>query len=400
MTAAPATITHREAIAPDDRAALVRAFAIWTGDPATADDLAQETLFAAWTSNRQPERAEEWRPWLFGVARNILLRWRRDRARHGGRVVGAPESERHLLAAATTDDLDDLLRREDIVDLLDTALGRLPAGTRQELLLKYIDDLPQAEIAARMGIHEKALEGRLHRGKRAIHRHLITERADSAVALGLIAEPDAWVETDIWCPVCGKRHLHGRWYENGDVRLDCLACDVWFQPGARSHFFSTRGGEQGMRAFAVRKRPSFRVVMERVTAAYHGKLDGGLASAWDCPRCGGTVRPRLTVGPGDPGWEHAPEVRYDCDRCDYRQGYSYIPGSGYLHPALCAWNDRHERIRLHKPRHIELNSRPAIRTTWESVSDTGAAVTIHDLRTLKLVRAVCDGAVVLDREPV
>jgi RNA polymerase sigma-70 factor (ECF subfamily) len=399
MTIAPLATTNRGIADPADRAALVRAFAAWTGDAATADDLAQETLLAAWTSSRQPERAEAWRPWLFGVARNILLRWRRDMAQHGRRVASAPESERHLLAAATSDDLEALLRREDIVDLLDAALGCLPQDTRRALLLKYIDDLPQAEIAARMGIHEKALEGRLHRGKRALHRHLIVERADSAVALGLIAEPDTWVETDIWCPVCGRRHLHGRWYENGDLRLDCLACEGWFRPGERSHFFSTKGGEQGVRSFAAGRRPSFRVAMERVSAAHHRAMADGLDSAWPCPSCGGTVRPRVAVSADDPEGAYGPEVRYDCDRCGFREGYSFVPGSGYLHPAIRAWNERHERIRMMLPRFVDLGGRPSIETVWESVTDSGAAVTIHDLASLKLVRATCDGTVALEREP-
>lgn len=288
------TMPKRKSPAQADREALVRAFMAWTNDAAIADDLAQETLFAAWTSKRQPEREEEWRPWLFGVARNILLRWRREQAKHGRRVASAPESEYHLLSAAANDDIDDLLSRGDIVELLDSVLGRLPRETRLALLLKYIDELPQAEIAERMGVHEKAMEGRLHRGKRAIHRHLIVERADSAVRLGLIVEPDTWIQTDIWCPVCGKQQFHGRWYESGDLRLDCLSCDNWFRPGERSHFFSTSGGSQRVPPlFPINQRPSFRVAMERISDAYHRKVNRGLDSSYPCPRCDGTVRPCL-----------------------------------------------------------------------------------------------------------
>lgn len=399
MTLAPFSNIDRAGIDAVDRADLVRAFGAWTGDSGVADDLAQETLVAAWTSSRQPEREEEWRPWLFGVARNILLRWRRDMAKHGRRTAPPPESERYLLAASTDDDLDALLRRDDIIELLDTALGRLPRDTRQALLLKYIDDLPQAEIAARMGIHEKALEGRLYRGKRAMHRHLVTERADSAVALGLIAEPDTWIETGIWCPVCGQRHLQGRWYENGDLRLDCVSCEGWFRPGERSHFFSTAGGEQGVSAFTNGKRPPFWVALERVSAAYHRHMTDGLASAWACPRCDGTVRPRIMPSPDDPEGDLGPEVSYDCERCGFRGGFSYIPGAGYLHPAVRAWNDRHERIRMRCPSFVDVGGRPSIETLWEDVSGTGTAVTIHDLETLKLVRAICDDVVTLDREP-
>lgn len=395
------TVPHSRYV-PDgsDLRSLIRAFTVWTGDPMAADDLAQETLYAAWRSDRQPEREDEWRPWLFGVARNILLRWRRDQARHGRRLATPPESERHFLAAATDDDIDRLLDRDDIVDLLDTALGRLPRETRQALLLKYIEDLPQAEIAARLGMHEKALEGRLHRGKRAIHKHLLTERADTAVTLGLVAELDTWVETDIWCPVCGKRRLHGRWYESGDLRLDCLECDNWFRPGERSLFFSASGGAGAPPIFPSGQRPSFRVAMERVSDAHHRKIDRGLESAYDCPRCDtGTVRPQVVRRPSEFEDDIGPNVRYECSTCGYCGGFSYVPGSGYRHPAILQWNERHERIRMLRPRHIEVSGRPSIETEWASVSGTGSATTVHDLGSLRLVRATVDGCVVFEGEP-
>ena len=123
----------------DDRASLLRAFTAWCGDPAVAEDLTQETVFEAWRSTRVPDDPEGWRPWLFGIARNVLLRWRRAESLHRSRVVAAPESDAHLMLAADPWNLDDLLSRSDIVEVLDAALARIPAASRQALMLRYID---------------------------------------------------------------------------------------------------------------------------------------------------------------------------------------------------------------------------------------------------------------------
>jgi len=191
MTTPSETMTDRRIPDAQTRAALLRALTVWCGDPIAAEDLTQQTLLAAWTSNRQPEAEDEWTPWLFGIARNMLLRWRRDQARHGRRVAPAPESERHLMAATAEDIIDTIVDRADAVEILDGALSRIPPESRHALLLRYVEDLPQREVAARLGIGEGALEGKLYRGKRAMGRILLTERADLPVRMGLLSDRDS-----------------------------------------------------------------------------------------------------------------------------------------------------------------------------------------------------------------
>lgn len=208
----------------DERRDVLRSLILWTGRPDVAEDLVQQTLFETWCSSRQPDGDDEWRPWLFGVARNMLLRWRRDAGKHGVLTPDGPENERFLEVASAADDLDALLTTSEIVSLLDDLLGRLPAETRDALILKYVVDLPQAEVASRLGMHEKALEGRLHRGKKALHRALITDRPDTAIELGLVAEPGVWQEIDLLCPSCGEHRLAGRWFEDGGFHISCRNC--------------------------------------------------------------------------------------------------------------------------------------------------------------------------------
>ena len=104
------------------RRRLVRLCAAISGDPAAAEDLAQETLLEAWRNAhklRDPSGAERW---LAAIARNVCLRERpapRPRAvvaagRGGGRRSG----------------LDAELERAELLELLDRALALAPAARR------------------------------------------------------------------------------------------------------------------------------------------------------------------------------------------------------------------------------------------------------------------------------
>jgi hypothetical protein len=70
-----------EAVLPAERTRLVRLCATTTGNTDIAEDLAQETLLEAWRhihELRDPHRRAQW---LSGIARNVCLRWARQRGR-------------------------------------------------------------------------------------------------------------------------------------------------------------------------------------------------------------------------------------------------------------------------------------------------------------------------------
>ncbi len=394
MDATNPTEPHRPS--GSDRHDLHRAFLAWTGDPATADDLAQETLLAAWTSSRQPENPDEWRPWLFGVARNILLRWRREMARHGKRTAPPPESERHFIAASAPDDLDELMTRSDIIALLDAALGRLPAETRQALMLKYIDDLPQAAIADRLGVHEKALEGRLHRGKRAMHRFLVTEKPDSAISLGLVNEPGVWVTTDIWCETCGQQTLVGRRYELGGFRLDCPECRGWAGRGERSHVYSSNDdpmhGPSGSPLHAGSSPKSFRKIVE-ILHSDRSTISAGLSATATCKHCGTQMAPAV--------WEpeglddaRALHVRFDCAACHGYSGVCWIPANHPGDKASLDWWSQGARTKMGQSRFTTFANRRTLVSTWELLAGSGSYRVYRDCESLRVVAIEIDGRLI------
>ena len=103
------------------------------------------------------------------IARNLLLtHWRVKARRPGGGGVPDPD-----LAASLADRLvseaiaPHELERHKVVDRLVLAITELPAAEQGLIVGCYFDDVPHAEMAARVGISERAVEGRLYRRRGA-----------------------------------------------------------------------------------------------------------------------------------------------------------------------------------------------------------------------------------------
>jgi len=396
MTLAPAdTANHDRAATPArrvpdaaERASILRALTVWTGDAVMAEDLAQQTMLAAWTSDRQPESDAEWKPWLFGIARNMLLRWRREQGRHGRQIAPAPESERHLMAAASEEVIEAIVEREDVVAILDGALSRIPPESRQALLLRYVEDLPQREVAARLGIGEGALEGKLHRGKRAMHRILLTERGDLVARMGLLADRDTWFDTRIWCFECGKQRLLARWTEGGDLWVDCPACEAAPMHGARSTMMRTFDAEQGIRPrFGDPTTTPLRQMMYNLLASVYEASADGLDTVRSCPRCGGTVR--SSIGAFD---VFPPELYMCCVRCTFVYWGGWSSSSCGSHPLVLDWLSRQERTRMTTQEFVTtINNRPATLNRFESLTSRSTITAWRDLGTMRFVLVERDG---------
>ncbi len=131
------------------------------GDPAEAEDVAQETFLRAW------KEASRWRPgkarfdtWMHRVALNLCydrLRRRREQpmATPPEQTDPSPAADRGLIAA-------DLGRR------VEAALMALPDRQREAVVLCHYQELGNIEAAGLMGVSVEALESLLGRGRRAL----------------------------------------------------------------------------------------------------------------------------------------------------------------------------------------------------------------------------------------
>jgi RNA polymerase sigma-70 factor (ECF subfamily) len=365
-------------LTPDQRQQLWRVFRAWTGNATVADDLTQETLIEAWRSSRRPGSEPDLTRWLFGVARNVLRRYRQEQGRQARWHLDLPDEDRAFAFASESLDLDADLERGDIVGLLDAALARIPAESRRALLLRYVDDLPQAEIAARLGLNEKALEGKLHRGKRAMHRYLVTDGQEQARALGLLGSDDDWQVTNLWCDGCGRQRLIGKWTDDGGLRLDCPSCDLL--GGHRSHHTDASGPMvEGLRSFGAATR--------RLAIDLHRETRHGFADPGPCPNCGRTMdlirfetdRPSLF------------EFWLRCSGCGTIQYRSSVGITG-SHPSCQRWL-KQERRGAFDPStaNVERDGREAVILRWDSLTSGSTWEAIRDRETLAYMSIMIDG---------
>jgi RNA polymerase sigma-70 factor (ECF subfamily) len=109
------------------------------------------------------------RPWLFGIARNVLrAHWRATR---GDNHAPGGTTEEFPLAQAQTDPWDAVVARLDSatrVRALASAIRALPQDERDVLLLVAWEQLTPAQAATVLGIPQGTARSRLHRARAAL----------------------------------------------------------------------------------------------------------------------------------------------------------------------------------------------------------------------------------------
>jgi len=137
------------------------------GSPAVAEDLASETFLAAVTAIEAGTLREPTVAWLVGVARHKLVdHWRRQ----------AREQRRLHALADLTETADDPWEVHLEIGHAHHVLAELGPHHRSALVLRYLDGLSVAEVAASLGRTVHATEALLVRARRAFRAAYETER--------------------------------------------------------------------------------------------------------------------------------------------------------------------------------------------------------------------------------
>jgi RNA polymerase sigma-70 factor (sigma-E family) len=156
----PLAALHR-----DHYTALVRLATLVVGDVGLAEQITQDAfvkLQLRWGGLRRLDRAPAYlRSAVLNAARSYL-RHRRVSDRHDARRTVAPAGVTPESAALGRDE------RERVI----AALRCLPDRQREAVALRYYLDLPEAEIAAAMGVSPGSVKTHLHRGLATLARRL------------------------------------------------------------------------------------------------------------------------------------------------------------------------------------------------------------------------------------
>jgi RNA polymerase sigma-70 factor (ECF subfamily) len=115
--------------------------------------------------------ASTFRVWLFRIARNVVANEHRSRRRHPGAPLDA--------AAGVADGLDPAAHvglREEAAAAW-AAVARLPDDRRRALVLRFVEEMSIAEIAAILERSEGAVRVLIHRALRAVAADLAGDAA-------------------------------------------------------------------------------------------------------------------------------------------------------------------------------------------------------------------------------
>ena len=143
-----------------------------------AEDLLEETWLRLVARAPQLRPDTQLGPWLFTVARNLYVSYRRSRMLEDSHAVGliglwpsgsSQPSPFEVAAASETG------RR------IETALGTLPVACRETILLVMIEGLRPSEAAAVCGISAEAMRQRLCRARAALAASLAADESALAV---------------------------------------------------------------------------------------------------------------------------------------------------------------------------------------------------------------------------
>ena len=132
-------------------------------DRQVADDLVAETFLAAFAKRHRYDLGHpDARPWLYGIATNLVNQHRRDEARQY-RIRQAAIAEHDVPSHADRVAAD--VTAQAMRTVLNTALAALPAGDRDVLLLIAWEQLTYQEVSRALAIPVGTVRSRLNRAR-------------------------------------------------------------------------------------------------------------------------------------------------------------------------------------------------------------------------------------------
>lgn len=143
-------------------------------DDGIADDLLQETFLLLHRARRDFRADGSLVGWLFTIARNLKIGHFRQKGRR-------PDPAPLLSDVPAADPVAGAQQHRSLREALDAALAALPANQREVVRMHWMDQVPYAEIARRLGASESAVKVRAHRAYQTLKR--VLDSADTGLGV-------------------------------------------------------------------------------------------------------------------------------------------------------------------------------------------------------------------------
>lgn len=145
-------------------------------DVQAAEDIAAEVFLTAFGQRDRFDAARgSLRPWLFGIATNMVARHRRKEARHlkalarSGTERAADSHENRVVASVAAKRMQPQLAK---------ALTELSPGERDVVLLVALGQLSYEEVAEALGVSAGTVGSRLNRARKKLHKAIDQEEVN------------------------------------------------------------------------------------------------------------------------------------------------------------------------------------------------------------------------------
>jgi RNA polymerase sigma-70 factor (ECF subfamily) len=145
------------------------------GNAADAEDVVQDTMLKVWTHRgRWQHGRAKFSTWLYRVVSNRCIDLRRKPRTEN--VDAVPE------VADTQPDASSVIERNEVGNLLEVAMQRLPEQQRLAVILSYHENMSNGEIAEVMDTTVAAVESLLKRGRQQLRELLRRHERDIRTA--------------------------------------------------------------------------------------------------------------------------------------------------------------------------------------------------------------------------
>lgn len=401
-----ALLTNQDGLLTAMRARLARLASARGVELNAIDDVVQETLLEAWRHLERLHSPAGFHAWIDEICRNVCRRYAKRYQANLLRHKPFPWFHQDDASVACEEEISsstcmrdsyapdpfEALNQQELALLLDRALGALPQEARQLVEMCHLLELPHVDVAGQLGISVGALETRLHRARQRLRQVLSGPLYQDAASFGLTVDrtyADGWLETRLWCSICGRCRLQGSFIgvgsgEKVNLHLRCPDCSQRYGLDTMHSMGLVPLGE--LQSFRPAWKRTLQGLTELVLQALH-KEDPV------CPRCGNLTFIQVVDAEEDnclPSGPYRFWIRWSCDRC---KGLIGIPGSlpsvdqlvYWSHPQTRQFMMEHSRW-LSKPGNpLEYAGQPALRF---QIADMGSAASITVLTHHQTLRVL------------
>jgi RNA polymerase sigma-70 factor, ECF subfamily len=121
------------------------------GNSSAAEDLVQEAFLRVYRHAASWEPTAKFSTWLYTVASNLCLNYKRDRARSKLRLVSGEDDNPLERLPAVEDSEVDAMDAEERSAMVRAAIAELPENQRMALILSRYEDKSYEEVAEILG---------------------------------------------------------------------------------------------------------------------------------------------------------------------------------------------------------------------------------------------------------